>query len=467
MKWNRVASVADPIAATLCAFVLVAMMLTTISLTAQERQLIVFLCGVLAAAVLACVSHSANDRWTIARRTAQLQATREKLAAQTRARSSMEAALAHTGRNDLVDEALPAMLAYVDANGIVRYHNRAYAQWVARADGDIDGRPVEELIGRAVYAEIEGHLKGALAGREIRYERSQSRTGVSSRLFVHYIPHVAPDGQVPGVFALITDISPTGETGLPRRRWTDDAKGAADRLLSALERDEFCLFSQPIAALGKDARDAGLCEVVLRHKEEEDNHLPPGAFLQVAEEQGLLPNLDRWTVSHVLDLAATDSGAHEYLFRVSPATVAEGSFGKHVRGELAARKLRGSILCLAFTEQDVITSPRVYRDLINDLREEGCRFAISGFGGNCASVGLFRQLGVDYLRIDGNLVLNLQRDPEAVAKMKAANDAAHEAGMRVVAECVETDGTRAMLRTIGTDFGQGLGIAAPRRWMAA
>ncbi|HET6263957.1 MAG TPA: EAL domain-containing protein, partial [Usitatibacter sp.] len=241
-----------------------------------------------------------------------------------------------------------------------------------------------------------------------------------------------------------------------------------ERLLAALDHDEFCLFSQSIASLDPAGGGARLHEVTLRLNEEEDNHLPPGAFLRIAEDCGLVPSLDRWMVRKILKIAAEESreaGAC-YLLPVSPATIAEKSFGAFVRAELATRGVDGAILCLEFAERDVLAGPRVYRDLIEELEGLGCRFAIASFGGSPASVAFFRQLRVSYLRLDGNIVFNLERDPEAVVRVQAINHAAHQAGMQIVAECVETEGTIAMLRRTGTDFAQGLGIAAPCRMAA-
>lgn len=466
MRSIRIASAANPFIAVLGTVLLVAMMLATMSLTAFERQWIVFLSGVLAAAVFAVVSHAANARWIIARRTSQLNATRSQLATQTRLRVSAEEALAGIRKNaQWVDEAMPAMLAYVDAGAIVRYHNHSYARWVGLEGRAIDGSPVHEILGRSTSDEVEVRLKEALAGAEVRYERTQTMAnGEVFRLFVQYVPHFGADGKVEGVFAILTDITRAGDlvaTGQPEE---GQPAGVAIRLMAALERDEFCLYSQSIVPLGHAGEGADHCEVLLRLKEEEDNLLPPGAFLPIAEMHGLLPDIDRWVVRHVLDAAppGCSAGDARYFLNVSPSTVAEGSFAAFVHDQLAAHRLEGAILCFEFPEQDVMASPRAYRDLISELGRDGCRFAVSGFGRNPALVRFFRQLRVNYLKVDAGIVLNMLRDPQGIARMKQINQAAHDAGMQVVAECVETDATRAALKGIGTDFGQGFGISLPR-----
>jgi len=471
----RIAAAASPYVAALGTGLLIAMMIATMSLTAFERQWVVFLSGVLAAAVFAFVSHTASSRWIIARRTSQLNAMRIKLAAESRQRAEAEKALARLGTyQQFADVAMPAMLAYLDAGGIVRYHNHAYARWVGLPAAGIDGKPVEQSLGRAVNAEIETHLKAALAGSEVRYERNQKAAdGVVSRLFVQYLPRFGAGGKVDGVFAIMTDITPEEGLAAPAKDLAPAEAGdnqpvappgVAARLIAALERDEFCLYSQAIVPLGAAGEGASFSEVLLRLKEEEENLLPPGSFLPIAEEHGLMPQVDRWVVRNVINAAAVECRGSDpvYFINVAAPTVAEGTLAEFVRAELAAHELDGNALCFEFPEPDVLANPRTYRDLIAALDGSGCRFAVSGFGRNPASINLFKQLRVNYLKLDGGLALGVLRDPAELATVKAINVAAHKAGMQIVAQCVEDEGTRAALHRAGTDFVQGFGIAMPR-----
>ena len=112
MKLARITALAKPYVAVGGTFFLAAALLATISLTTFDRQWIVFLGGVLSAAILAFVSYNTNARWVIARRTSQLSATRAKLVAELRLRANAEEALARVRNNvQLVDQAR-GMLIY-------------------------------------------------------------------------------------------------------------------------------------------------------------------------------------------------------------------------------------------------------------------------------------------------------------------------------------------------------------------
>ena len=467
MKTLHMPAKASPYVAALSTGLLIAMMIATMSLTAFERQWIVFLSGALAAAVFAFVSRATGSRWTIARRTSQLNSVRAKLATESRLLAVAERELARLGTyQQFADVEMPAMLAYVDTDGIVRYHNHAYASWVDLPASVIDGRPLEQSLGRTIDSGIEAHLMDALQGKEVRYERAhENASGLASRLFVQYLPRFGDGRIVNGVFAIITDITPAEDLkALAASSIEVEAPTDAARLVEALERDEFRLYSQAIVALGAAGEGASFCEVLLRLKEEEDNLLPPGSFLPVAEEHGLMPQVDQWVVRHVLDVAVEEcrGGDPVYFVNVAASTVADGTLAGFVGKELAIRALDGRILCFEFPEPDVLANPRGYRDLITALEGSKCRFAISGFGRNPASINFFTKLRVNYFKLDGGIVLGVLRDPGELAKVRVINEAAHRTGIQVVAQCVEDEATRAALQDVGTDFVQGFGIAMPR-----
>ena len=375
MKPARILAAAGPYAGAAGSGVLIAVMIATVSLTGFERQWVVFLSGVLAAAVFSLLSHIASARWTLARRSAQLNAMRAKLVEESRMRSAAEASLA----------SLRASL---------------------------------QLAYRARDAEMA------------------------------------------------EDIVPAHDFGSPATKLAElpvlDALAA--RLIEALEHNEFSLFSQAIVPLGAAGDGASFCEVLLRMNEEEEKLIPPGTFLPVAEENGLLPDIDRWVIRNVLKSAAAIAGGSDavYFVNLAPPTVSVGGLAAFVRRELAANDLDGNVLCFEFPEADVIANARAYRDLIAGLDGSGCRFSVSGFGRNAASVNFLKQLRVSYVKLDGAVALNLTRGAEELARAQALIVAAHASGMQVVAQCVENDATLKLLRVIEADFAQGFGIAMPR-----
>lgn len=460
--WEQASRAASPWLAALGFVVLALALVATLSLASFDLMGTVFLGGVLTASVLAALSQAANVRWTLARRTAQLAALRSRLAAESAARSSAERATERMReRERYVDELLPAMIAYVGGDGRLRYHNRAFARWLALDDAEIDGHDVEEVLGESTFRQVSGRLAEAFDGRDVRYERVQSmHDGTTSHVLVQYFPRFAATGAVEGVFAVVTEMSEP-RTGDAKG---DDARsaGAAARLRAALEGDEFTLHFQPIAPL-QCGETPAMGEVLVRMNEEEEKLLPPGGFIPLADELGLLHELDRWIVRHVIELVA-GSGGEARIYLVNPwvQTILDADFPAFVRERLAAAGIGGERLCFELAESDLLDHEAACIAFVESLRPAGCRFAICGFGRDARALRVVEAIRADFAKLDAGLVVGMLRDAGCLDRVGRAIRSARGAGLRTIAECVDSEQARAVLSNMGVHLAQGVGIARPR-----
>ena len=99
---------------------------------------------------------------------------------------------------------------------------------------------------------------------------------------------------------------------------------------------------------------------------------------------------------------------------------------------------------------------------ISTLNGFGCRFALDDFGSGLSSFGYLKNLSVDYLKIDGMFVKDIVDDPIDHAMVKSINEIGHVMGMQTIAEFVENDVIKGMLKEIGVDYVQGYGIGKPQ-----
>lgn len=402
-------------------------------------------------------------------------------------------------RLSFVDEFFPAHMAYIDAKECYRYHNREYREWLGLKAEEIDGRTMREVLGETVYAEIAAPLREALTGRPRRYDRTQkTANGGTARYFVYLIPHFGDAGTVLGVYALMVDetelqsvadadapISPAGSEVEPGgqdeeqdvdetfQTLYDDSlvgelsewKNAADRLRSAIQHDEFRLYGQTIKAVQRD--EYALCEIYIRMVEEEENLMPPGAFLPLAEQNGLMPEIDRWVVTNVLKHVSARMRADPawgmigYCVNLSIDTIRDPYFPDFVRAKLALFDVPGEALCFEIEERDVCAEPVDAAHMVQELARLGCASVLCGFGHDKVSFTILKELRVGFLKIDSSIILQILRDRSALAKLVAINRVAHTVGIKTIAEFVESDDIIAKLQEIGIDYAQGIGISSP------
>ena len=98
---------------------------------------------------------------------------------------------------------------------------------------------------------------------------------------------------------------------------------------------------------------------------------------------------------------------------------------------------------------------------MNSLKAVGCSFALDDFGSGLSSFGYLKTLPVDYLKIDGSFVRDIDRDPIARAMVASINNIGHEMGLSTVAEFVESAAILECLQDIGVDYVQGYHLGRP------
>ena len=112
------------------------------------------------------------------------------------------------GRLQLLMDAVPALIGYVDAQACHRFANRGYEEWFGVRRRDLVGTSLRTVVGERDYARLRPHVEAALAGSSVTFETElEHRDGTTRFVLAHYVPEVLPDGSVEGFCTLVTDIS--------------------------------------------------------------------------------------------------------------------------------------------------------------------------------------------------------------------------------------------------------------------
>lgn len=234
-------------------------------------------------------------------------------------------------------------------------------------------------------------------------------------------------------------------------------KGFADRLISALQQEQFVLYAQTIIPVASLHEKRLFQEIFVRFKEEDAKLLPPGAFLAVLEECHLLPYLDRWVVNQLARWVRgvlaikPDWGKSRSNVNLSSQTLADPHFGEYVRKYVDDSYLTDGALAFEVTWENAIEHLESLQRLMAELRPHGCCFTLAGFDGSERCFDLLKTTAPDFVKIN---VVSVPLD-----QVVEINRRCHSVGSKTIAEFVETDAALEHLRRIKVDFAQGFGVS--------
>ncbi len=237
------------------------------------------------------------------------------------------------------------------------------------------------------------------------------------------------------------------------------------RLNQALEENRFRLYRQCITPLGPHG--SSHCEILLRMLDERGELIPPGAFIPAAERYNLMPALDRWVLCNAFGWLArcrrqgAPLNSEMFFFNLSAATISDESFYAHVSHALQEHDLPPSMVGFEITETAAITNLGSALKFIEQVRQLGCRIALDDFGTGMSSFSYLRTIPADFIKIDGSFIRDMDEDAMNLTIVDAINRIGHVAGLKTIAEFVETQAIRERLVEVGVDFAQGYGIQRP------
>ena len=147
---------------------------------------------------------------------------------------------------------------------------------------------------------------------------------------------------------------------------------------------------------------------------------------------------------------------------ISGNSVTDDLFLEFLLDEITGRGLDTDQLCFEITETGTISNMVKAADFVRTLRDIGCSFSIDDFGTGMASYNYLRELPVDYVKLDGRFIRNINSDPKDYEMVRSIHSLAKFLGQSTIAECVENEEVAATLRTIGIDYLQGWAVGKPK-----
>jgi diguanylate cyclase (GGDEF)-like protein/PAS domain S-box-containing protein len=234
------------------------------------------------------------------------------------------------------------------------------------------------------------------------------------------------------------------------------------RLRKAVENETWTLHYQPLVSLF-DGSMTGV-EALIRWPEPNGGLVPPGEFIPLAEEMGLIEAIGDWVVEEIgrQDLAWREAGLElEIGFNLSPRQMWQPDLVEKIVSRLDHAGMDPTKVVVEITESTAMTDPDHTQRVLFDLHDRGLQLAIDDFGTGYSSLARLKHLPVDILKIDRSFVRDVDNDRDAASMVSAMITLASNLGMTPLAEGIETEGEWRFLADRGCPLGQGFYFSKP------
>jgi len=240
------------------------------------------------------------------------------------------------------------------------------------------------------------------------------------------------------------------------------------KINNALEDNRFRLWYQLIEPLRALPGIHPKLEILIRMEQDDGSIISPGAFIPSAERYGLISAIDRWVFENSIKAwVQLKSQNHELINRIfsinlSGATLLDETFIDYAINITSQYGVSPGSFCLDITETSAIQNLSYATRFIEILKSHGFTFSLDDFGSGFSSFNYLKNLPVDYLKIDGSIVQNIDESLINFTMVESINSMGHVIGLKTVAEFARNPSVIERLHRIGVDYAQGYAIAEPK-----
>ncbi|NPV29487.1 MAG: EAL domain-containing protein [Firmicutes bacterium] len=227
---------------------------------------------------------------------------------------------------------------------------------------------------------------------------------------------------------------------------------------NALKEGRFALFYQPVISLGEGK--IVHYEALVRLQGDGGELIDPQVFIPVAERFGLMPQIDRWVVQASLTVLQKHPDLSLFV-NISGVSLGDAALLEFIEEMLRRSGVEPSRIGFEITETAAVRDLMRADRWIRRLSSLGCRFALDDFGIGFSSFSYLRIIPVNYLKIDGSFIRDVDKEPTHRVLVQAINTVAHTLGKKTIAEFVESEDVLKTLRELGVDCGQGYFLGRP------
>lgn len=208
-------------------------------------------------------------------------------------------------------------------------------------------------------------------------------------------------------------------------------------------------------------------EVLLRLNDDEGTLVSPGSYIPAAERFSLMKDVDYWVIEQTfkqlskLYRSIKDCDVRLFI-NISANSLTNSQFSEFVIQQYKKYNIAPDAICLEMSESNAIKNINQTADVIASLRKYNIRFALDDFGTGISSFSYLKNLQVDYLKIDGEIIKNISHNTADRAMVAAVNQIGKVMNIEIIAKHVENIFTLNQLKEIGIDYAQGFYLDKPK-----
>ena len=244
----------------------------------------------------------------------------------------------------------------------------------------------------------------------------------------------------------------------------------ASKIDEALDNESLDLRFQPIVGIKGEGMSLHHAEILLGLLNDEGELISPADFVLAAEHFRRMAAVDRWVIERAFRWMGEHSDKLAEIgglaINLSGSSLNEEGFVEFILTQAEQLNVPMDKVCFEITETAGIANLSNASEFILTVKKTGCQFALDDFGSGLSSYAYLKNLPVDFLKIDGMFIKNMDSNPYDYAVVKSITEIGHFMGKEIIAEFVENEGILNMLREIGVDYAQGYAIAKPQSLIA-
>ena len=205
-------------------------------------------------------------------------------------------------------------------------------------------------------------------------------------------------------------------------------------------------------------------EALLRWNHSEHGFIPPDSFIPMAEQTGLIHPLTRWVLKTAIEQVRQWHSKGIMLnvaINLSAQSLRAPGMVESIMTVLNEAGVEPKYLTLELTETAVMSDPKRALEILSLLDDMGVRLSIDDFGTGYSSLSYLKRLPVDEIKIDRSFVMEMDKDNNDEVIVHSTIELAHNMGLKVIAEGIETEQSWLTLKTLGCDVGQGYFMCRP------